>query len=83
MENNHLDEALVGIRKIMRAVEINSLSLAKKSRLTPTQHIVLQLISNKETTTPSNISKITTFPLNKFFFLKIFSLIIELFCSIR
>lgn len=60
MENNHLDEALIGIRKIMRAIEINSLSLAKKSRLTPTQHIVLQLISNNETTTQSNISKITT-----------------------
>lgn len=60
MENNYLEEALVAIRKIMRAVEINSLSLAKKSRLTPTQHIVLQLVGNKETTTPSHISKITT-----------------------
>ena len=36
MEGNHLEEALVAIRRVMRATEINSLSLAKKSQLTPT-----------------------------------------------
>ena len=34
MEDNHLEEALVAIRRVMRATEINSLSLAKKSQLT-------------------------------------------------
>ena len=37
MEDNHLEEALIAIRRVMRATEINSLSLAKKSQLTPTQ----------------------------------------------
>jgi DNA-binding MarR family transcriptional regulator len=60
MEDNHLEEALVAIRRVMRATEINSLSLAKKSQLTPTQHIVLQIIANKKHTTPSHISYITT-----------------------
>ena len=50
MEDNHLEEALVAIRRVMRATEINSLSLAKKSQLTPTQHIVLQIIANKKHT---------------------------------
>ena len=48
MEDNHLEEALIAIRRVMRATEINSLSLAKKSQLTPTQHIVLQIIANKK-----------------------------------
>ena len=52
MEDNHLEEALVAIRRVMRATEINSLSLAKKSQLTPTQHIVLQIIANRKHTTP-------------------------------
>ena len=56
MEDNHLEEALVAIRRVMRATEINSLSLAKKSQLTPTQHTVLQIIANKKHTTPSHIS---------------------------
>ena len=60
MEDNHLEEALVAIRRVMRATEINSLSLAKKSQLTPTQHIVLQIIASKKHTTPSYISYITT-----------------------
>ena len=60
MEDNHLEEALIAIRRVMRATEINSLSLAKKSQLTPTQHIVLQIIANKKHTTPSHISYITT-----------------------
>ena len=60
MEDNHLEEALVAIRRVMRATEINSLSLAKKSQLTPTQHTVLQIIANKKHTTPSHISYITT-----------------------
>ena len=40
--------------------EDDALSLAKKSQLTPTQHIVLQIIANKKHITPSHISYITT-----------------------
>ena len=60
MSDNHLEDALVAIRRVMRATEINSLLLAKKSQLTPTQHIVLQIIANKKHATPSHISYITT-----------------------
>ena len=33
MDDNHLEEALIAIRRVMRATEINSLSLAKKLSL--------------------------------------------------
>ncbi len=55
MQDNHLEEALVAIRRVMRATEINSLSLAKKSHLTPTQHIVLKIIASKIIPTKSLI----------------------------
>lgn len=58
--NKHLDDALVSIRRIMRATEINSLLLAKKSQLTPIQLIVLQFISTADKATPSNISNKTS-----------------------
>ena len=60
MQDNHLEEALVAIRRVMRATEINSLSLAKKSHLTPTQHIVLKIIASKKHATPTHISYVTT-----------------------
>ena len=44
MRNNNLEDALVAIRRIMRVTEISSLSLAKKTKLTPTQMIVLQTL---------------------------------------
>ena len=60
IEDNHLEEALVAIRRVMRATEINSLLLAKNSQLTPTQHIVLKIIASKKHTTPTHISYITS-----------------------
>ena len=48
----------------MRATEINSLSLAKKSHLTPTQHIVLKIIASKKHATPTHISYVTTLRYN-------------------
>ena len=60
IEDNHLEEALVAIRRVMRATEINSLLLAKNSQLTPTQHIVLKIIASKKLTTPTHISYITS-----------------------
>ena len=56
MRNNNLEDALVAIRRIMRVTEINSLSLAKKTKLTPTQMIVLQVIATTDEATPSFIS---------------------------
>ena len=60
MRNNNLEDALVAIRRIMRVTEINSLSLAKKTKLTPTQMIVLQVIATTDEATPSFISNKTT-----------------------
>lgn len=40
MRNNYPEDALVVIRRIIRITEINSLSLTKKTKLTPTQMIV-------------------------------------------
>ena len=60
MRNNNLEDALVAIRRIMRVTEISSLSLAKKTKLTPTQMIVLQVIATTDEATPSFISNKTT-----------------------
>lgn len=40
MRNNYPEDALVVIRRIIRITEINSLTLTKKTKLTPTQMIV-------------------------------------------
>ena len=56
MRNNNLEDALVAIRRIMRVTEINSLALAKETKLTPTQMIVLQVIATTDEATPSFIS---------------------------
>ena len=55
MEDNHLEEALVAIRRVMRATEINSLSLAKKSPAY-TNATLFWIIANKKHTRPSHIS---------------------------
>ena len=60
MRNNNLEDALVAIRRIMRVTEINSLALAKETKLTPTQMIVLQVIATTDEATPSFISNKTT-----------------------
>ncbi|MEM6912978.1 MAG: MarR family transcriptional regulator [Pseudomonadota bacterium] len=51
------DDALVALRQILRATEISARSLAKASGLSPSQHIVLQLLSKKGCLTPGTIAK--------------------------
>lgn len=60
MTSSKLEDALVTMRRIMRATELSSLALAKKSGLTPSQLIVLQLIANETQPTPSLVSARTT-----------------------
>lgn len=60
MTPSRLEDALVTMRRIMRATELSSLALAKKSGLTPSQLIVLQLIANESQPTPSLVSARTT-----------------------
>ncbi|MFQ5563303.1 MAG: MarR family winged helix-turn-helix transcriptional regulator [Parvularculaceae bacterium] len=51
------DAALVALRKILRAIEINSRGLAREAGLTPSQLIILQLIDKIDNATPSLIAK--------------------------
>lgn len=60
MEQTRIEDALIALRRVMRAIEISSLSLAKKSGLTPTQLIVLQVIAAVDNATPSYVSVKTT-----------------------
>ena len=60
MSQTRIDDALIAIRRIMRATELSSLALAKKSNLSPTQLIVLQVIASVENATPSFVSHKTT-----------------------
>ena len=60
MSDARIDDALIAIRRIMRATELSSLALAKKSNLTPTQLIVLQVIAGVENATPSYVAHKTT-----------------------
>ncbi len=49
--------ALVALRKILRATEINARALAREAGLTPSQHIILQLIDSLDAPTPSAVAK--------------------------
>jgi len=49
--------ALVALRKILRATELNARTLARAVGLTPTQLIILQLIDSLESPTPSLIAR--------------------------
>lgn len=49
--------ALVALRKILRATEINARALAREAGLTPSQHIILQLIDALNGPTPSAVAK--------------------------
>ncbi len=51
------DVALVALRKILRATEMNARALARKAGLTPSQHIILQLIDTLENPTPGAVAK--------------------------
>lgn len=55
--SNRTEDALIALRQILRATEINSRNLAKSSGLTPSQHIMLQVLSKSRRLTPSAIAK--------------------------
>lgn len=46
MSDHRRDSALIALRQIFRATEINSRSLAKSSGLSTSQHIVLQVLAD-------------------------------------
>lgn len=54
---DRLEPALVALRQILRATEINARALAKNCGLTPSQLILLQVIERGRETTPSYLSK--------------------------
>jgi DNA-binding MarR family transcriptional regulator len=60
MTETRTDDVLIALRRIMRATELNSRGLAKKSNLTPSQLIVLQLIANGRRVTPGYIADKST-----------------------
>lgn len=55
--NNRSDVALVGLRRILRAVELNSQRLANQSGLTTSQLIVLQLVVRETKVAPSGLAQ--------------------------
>jgi len=54
---DRLDPALIALRQILRATEINSRALAKHCALNPSQLILMQIIANTNDATPSFIAK--------------------------
>lgn len=54
---NRADDALVALRRILRATEFNSRQLASQSGLTPSQLIVLQVVSSQQKVTPSAVAQ--------------------------
>ncbi len=52
-----LEPALIALRQILRATEINSRALAKDCGLTPSQLILMQITSDTENPTPSFLAK--------------------------
>ena len=54
---DHAELALVALRRILRATEISSRALAKQSGLTPSQLILMQILSRRDGATPSVIAK--------------------------
>jgi len=51
------EDALIALRQILLAVEVDSRALAKKSALNPSKFILLQLLQSKIKMTPSEIAR--------------------------
>lgn len=51
--DTRLDSALIALRQILRATEINSRALAKATGLSTSQHIVLQVLADRSGLTQS------------------------------
>ena len=54
---DRLEPALIALRQILRATEINSRALAKQCALNPSQLILMQIIANAKSATPSFLAK--------------------------
>lgn len=53
----HSETALIALRQILRATEMNSRALAKAANLSPSQLILLQVLSRSDGMTPGAIAK--------------------------
>ncbi len=51
------EEALVALRRILRATELSSRALAKKTGLTPSQLVLLQVLAKTGSSAPSFLSR--------------------------
>lgn len=57
MSKSRTEQALVALRQILRATELNARALARRSGLTPSQLIILQLIARTPDATPGAIAR--------------------------
>lgn len=57
MNDNRAETALVALRRILRATEINSRELARQTGLTTSQFIILQIIGRDGSAMPSSVAK--------------------------
>ncbi|MBB5517838.1 MarR family winged helix-turn-helix transcriptional regulator [Amphiplicatus metriothermophilus] len=57
MTKDKAEQALVALRRILRATEINARALARRAGLTPSQLIILQVISRAENVTLGAIAR--------------------------
>lgn len=55
--DRHSNHALVALRRILRATELNARQLASASGLTPSQLIVLQLVAREGKALPSAVAR--------------------------
>ncbi len=54
---SRIDHALIALRQILRATEISSRALAKQCGLTPSQLILMELITKSSGASPSKLAK--------------------------
>jgi DNA-binding MarR family transcriptional regulator len=54
---NRSDIALIALRQILKATVINARALAREAGLTPSQHIILQLVDTLNKPTPGVVAK--------------------------
>jgi DNA-binding MarR family transcriptional regulator len=57
MSEDRADTALVALRRILRATELNARELARRTGLTTSQFIILQIIGRNGSAMPSSVAK--------------------------
>lgn len=57
MNDDRADTALMALRRILRATELNSRELARQTGLTTSQFIILQIIGREGSAMPSSVAK--------------------------